>query len=241
MKHSEEVCKIVPALVKAQSLIKSAAKDTANPFFKSKYADLASVWEVCREPLSANGLAVTQDVTLEERGVAVSTRIWHESGEWMEFGPLVVLLSKEDAQGEGSATSYGRRYGLSAALSIVTDQGDDDGNGATGKPAGKTFMERMKRDESSPAGISAMRTKVNAACLDVAASTDWDTLEGWLNQPDTKRLAIAVCRDYPTLWRGDEPGSGLAGCIEVAGESREHTKSVDEWIDKVVAASRKVA
>ena len=58
--ESATIGKLVMALAKAQGQIKAAPKDSDNPFFKSKYADLASVWEACREPLAKNGLAVIQ-------------------------------------------------------------------------------------------------------------------------------------------------------------------------------------
>ena len=60
MIHSEQINELGAALAKAQGLIEGAKKDSANPFFKSKYADLASVWEACRKHLSDNGLSVTQ-------------------------------------------------------------------------------------------------------------------------------------------------------------------------------------
>jgi hypothetical protein len=71
-----------------------------------------------------------QDVTLQGDKIAVTTRLVHSSGQWMEFGPLPVPSMKQDAHGVGSATSYARRYGLSAAVGIVAD--DDDGNAAAG-------------------------------------------------------------------------------------------------------------
>lgn len=129
MEMSLECTKVVGAFISAQSSLEKASKDTENPFFKSKYADLNSIWLACQTALSENKLAAIQDVTTNDNGVAVSTRIVHESGEWLECGPLTVPLGKKDAQGVGSAITYGRRYGLSATLGIVADE-DDDGNAA---------------------------------------------------------------------------------------------------------------
>jgi len=136
MQTSESINEIATAMVKAQASMKPAVKDATNPAFRSKYADLAAVWDACRGPLTANGLTVWQDVTTEADGIAVRTRLVHTSGQWVEFGPLVVPLSKHDAHGVGSATSYGKRYGLSAAVGIVAED-DDDGNAAAqnAKPA----------------------------------------------------------------------------------------------------------
>lgn len=130
MQMSEKCDQVVGAFIKAQSSLKKAAKDTDNPFFKAKYADLNAVWAACQDALCDNDLAAIQDVQTSPDGVTVATRILHSSGQWIECGPLTVPLgAKRDAQGVGSAITYGRRYGLSATLGVVADE-DDDGNAA---------------------------------------------------------------------------------------------------------------
>ena len=54
MLQSESIKELATALAKAQGELKHASKDSVNPHFRSKYADLASVWEACREALSTN-------------------------------------------------------------------------------------------------------------------------------------------------------------------------------------------
>jgi hypothetical protein len=51
---------LASALAKAQAMMKPALKDSTNPHFKSKYADLTSIWEACRDALTKNGLSVAQ-------------------------------------------------------------------------------------------------------------------------------------------------------------------------------------
>lgn len=136
MKSSVEINEIAAAMAKAQAMLKPAHKESVNPAYRSKYADLASVWAAWQEAGPQCGLAVWQDVTTLEAGISVSTLITHASGQWMEFGPLVVPLAKHDAHGVGSATTYGKRFGLSASLGIVADD-DDDGNAAVGTPPQK--------------------------------------------------------------------------------------------------------
>lgn len=129
MTHSESIDKLAPALVQVQAHAGPALKQSNNPAFKSKYADLASCWEAVREPLAKAEIAVIQEATLTEAGVSVSTRLIHASGQWLETAPLTVPLgNKRDAHAVGSCVSYGKRYSLSAALGIVAD--DDDGNAA---------------------------------------------------------------------------------------------------------------
>ena len=57
---SKEINELAGALSKAQGQITGAVKDSENPFFKSKYADLAAVMDACRDPLSKNNLSYVQ-------------------------------------------------------------------------------------------------------------------------------------------------------------------------------------
>lgn len=128
---SETIGKIAEALSKAQGMMKGAVKDSQNPFFKQKYADLASVWDACREPLSKNGLSVTQTTRITDAGEPVIiTTLMHSSGEWMS-GELLVKPVKNDPQSIGSAITYGRRYALSAIVGIAPE--DDDAESAQGR------------------------------------------------------------------------------------------------------------
>ena len=132
---SPEIGKLAEALAKAQGAIEGAKKDSANPFFKSKYADLASVWDACRKALSDNALSVIQTTEAPEfpQTVIVDTRLCHSSGEWVQ-GRIVMKPVKDDPQGIGSCLTYARRYALSAMVGIAPE--DDDGNAATGKVEG---------------------------------------------------------------------------------------------------------
>jgi hypothetical protein len=128
--QSEQIGELAAALAIAQGKITGALKDSANPFFKSKYADLASVWDACRGPLSENGLAVIQQTESDDSGVFVITTLAHSSGQWMRS--RLRLHPKDDSpQGMGSAITYGRRYALASMVGVA--QVDDDGNAASGR------------------------------------------------------------------------------------------------------------
>ncbi len=126
--HSPSIAALAAALAKAQGQMGGARKDSVNPHLKSSYADLASVWDACRDALSANGLAVVQQVGTDTRGAAVTTMLLHSSGEWLR-SRCVVPLTKNDAQGFGSAVTYARRYALAAVVGVAPV--DDDGHAAT--------------------------------------------------------------------------------------------------------------
>lgn len=139
------------ALAKAQGAIEGAKKDTDNPFFKSKYADLASVWDACRKQLSENGIGVLQfpDFDPETKIVSVETILTHSAGYEKSFRTRVPL-SKVDAQGVGSGITYARRYALMAAIGIAPE--DDDGNAAAEKGynanTGKRTSNSLKQEEA---------------------------------------------------------------------------------------------
>ncbi len=136
MKHSETFAKLSAALVAAQAQIKGVAKNSTNPHFKSKYASLDDIVAAVRPVLASQELAIVQgacDPIIDHggslEGFSVETMLVHESGEWIA-NAAIVPLTKVDAQGAGGAMTYGRRYGLSALLSLATDE-DDDGNVAS--------------------------------------------------------------------------------------------------------------
>ena len=153
MKTSESIKELASALAQAQRDMTGAKKDTANPFFKSKYADLASCWGAARGVLPHNGLCVIQTTQQSDKDeVIVLTRLAHTSGEWIE-GELALPVSKANAQGYGSALTYARRYGLCAIVGIAPE--DDDGNAAaaakpiTGKQVAVDQLESMSVEEQT--------------------------------------------------------------------------------------------
>jgi hypothetical protein len=134
MHTSEQINELAAALAKAQGEIKGAAKDSANPFFKAKYADLASVWDACRVALTRNGLSVTQTATADGARVSVETRLLHASGQWL--GDTLTVTAKEDSpQAIGSAITYARRYGLAAITGVAPEDDDGEAAQARSKPA----------------------------------------------------------------------------------------------------------
>jgi len=141
--QSESIANLALALSIVQGKLTYAVKDSANPFFKSKYADLESVWDACRGLLSDNGLAVMQFPGLytdHDKSMSLTTVISHKSGEYLSQ-EMSVPVTKADAQGAGSALTYMRRYALAAVVGVV--QADDDGNAAS-NPQSKPAVVKPK-------------------------------------------------------------------------------------------------
>lgn len=149
MNHSESLANIGAALSKAQAAVKIAVKDSVNPHLKSKYADLGSVFDACRDALAENGLSVVQMPVSDEPGyIALETMLLHASGEFISSRARV-RLQKDDPQGAGSGLTYLRRYSLSAALGVVSD--DDDGHAASAPRGQQKGQQTPPRPQSAPA------------------------------------------------------------------------------------------
>jgi hypothetical protein len=185
MKMSEKIDLISDALSKAQSKVQTAKKDANNPFFKSKYADLASNWEACRGPLTENGLAVVQFPTsepltckveretspdhwelLEVEGtrVSVETVLTHSSGQFFSE-VLSAVVPETKPQAIGSAITYLRRYMLQSVAGVAPEE--DDGEAAHGRQDGKAQYNQRPAPQQNrkPANGTPPTKKAEAAKL----------------------------------------------------------------------------
>lgn len=131
---------IASALLKAQMKMGNAKKDSTNPFFRSKYADLNAVREACIPFLNENGIVVLQPIVHIDGKNFVKTLLLHESGESIESLTEIIYNKVNDAQAQGSGITYARRYGLQSLVNIGAD--DDDGNKASNTK--QTIIENKK-------------------------------------------------------------------------------------------------
>jgi hypothetical protein len=182
LNKSETIKEIAAALVKAQASIKGALKDSTNPHFRSKYADLSSVVEAVKEPLLKQGITFLQGVHDAEGGVAIETVLLHSSGEWIS-STLRIPATKNDAQGFGSAITYGRRYGLQSMCGVPAE--DDDGNAATASNSGSSGV--IKPTDGARERVEPKRRKV---VEDTAVQ-----VRDYLSE-DRDFDAFALCEDF---------------------------------------------
>ena len=160
MQTSETINELAAALAKAQGQFHSANRSRLNPFTNSRYATLADVMDVCRTPLSENGLSLIQTPETCDTPdlVVITTRLMHSSGQWIEGTVCfpVVNVGKggqrlsADAQSVMSAYTYARRCGISSILGIAQDTEDDDGNAAAGRQAVKAGNATSGKQAQNP-------------------------------------------------------------------------------------------
>ena len=153
--QSESIDQLAAAIVKAQLALVPAAKDHINPFFKSKYADLPTVWEASG-PFRENGIAITQSpMDAPDEYIVLDTQLSHISGQWMR-SRLKIRVAKNDPQGYGSALTYARRYALGCMTGIVTEE-DDDGNAASMPQKERTYQAAQQHKQTAQAKIAELR------------------------------------------------------------------------------------
>ena len=185
---------LAKALARAQLEIQNAGKNMkAEIVYKDggakrelKYADLAAVMDVIREPLAKNGLAFTQFPITDANGVTVLTRLMHESGEYLEAS-LWLPVPLKTPQGYGSSITYARRYGLSAMLGVASE--DDDGMGGPMQVPGAKAPPRSTKPQPQTADTTPMADgetmteldKIAARLKECASLQDVEKLAGEVN------------------------------------------------------------
>jgi hypothetical protein len=196
---------VYAALAAAQAEMGAALKDKKNDHFKSTYADLSSVIEAVRAPLTRHGISFHQPMVESEFGRGVKTILSHGESDTHIECVVPIIVGKNDMQGLGSAITYARRYGLMGMAGIAPD--DDDGNAAAASVKSNPNAEALGdawRDgvlDKLPADATARQKAeafATAICEGFAAkkteaslNTEWDR---------RKKLIDSMSERFPDLW-----------------------------------------
>jgi hypothetical protein len=225
-RRSDSIAALAAALSKAQGEIEAAKKDSENPYFKSHYADLASVWDVIRKPFSEAGLAVMQfprstripSVKPDEDDsglVEVETVLAHSSGEWVSE-TLAMPVANYTAHGVGAAITYGRRYALISFAGVSAE--DDDGNGAV--------------EPNKFAAANSLRNSTLAALTTIAQQGTDALADAWNKL--TKEARKACQADLPSLKARAEQHAATAGMKGHGGNKPEPSNPIMELQDHIL-------
>lgn len=198
--------KLAAALAKAQGQMKNPEKNRRGQARGGKYmyADLASVLDAVRGPLSENGIAIIQSVnaTPDGAGSCLVTSLIHSSGESAES--VYPLPKGAGAQEMGSAITYARRYSLCAMTGVV---GEDDDDGAQAEQAGTgrnpeqamrdELIERMGRASLGNGAVMAYCREAGLGDGKTVDELSADAVEGLLKTWDDAVKAIKAAKKTP--------------------------------------------
>lgn len=188
MRQSETIAKLADALAKAQAEMHNPSKNSENPHFRNKYADLSEVVNVTRPALAKHGLSVAQFPGFSDGVVTVETMLMHASGEWLA-GTVSAPAQKQDPQGIGSAVTYLRRYSLAALCGVA--QEDDDGDAARASGGQRQQARPAARKEAAPAAMTDEQAQKIDELLEASTLTEEDRAAAvaFLGQAATKERA----------------------------------------------------
>ena len=198
MLMSDQIDALATALAKAQGSMKPAAKDAKNPHLRNSYADLPSVVETAREPLSTNGLSISQFPLQSSSGMRLTTMLMHNSGQYIidDGLPLEYEASKgvNLAQALGSMLTYCRRYGYMGMTGIVAaDATEDDGT-----KAGPPNQKRQKPPATIP---PELRKQAGTLADSINDSNDPGWISDQIDANGELLEAIAISGPDGPAWR----------------------------------------
>ena len=169
---------IYESLINARREFKPLIETAKNPFFKSTYAPLAEVINSVKDALSNNNIGFFQSVdpigekeivnitTTDKTGVVkteqkvvsfskITTTLFAGNGEKIETSyPLII--ADTDPQKVGATVTYAKRYALTAALGIASE--DDDAQSVS-RPAAQTASAKPTQQAKPATSAKPAETK----------------------------------------------------------------------------------
>ena len=255
--QKNNLSKIAEALSKARSEMTSLIKDKENPFFNSKYASLASVYQTIKEPLFDNGLTLSQPFEIENCRHILRTLLIHKSGEYLES--KMILPDLKDPQKIGSAITYYRRYSIMALIGISEEDEDDDGNSASSGHKKISRGQVSKLEELINVHIS-IRKRLLETCDGAIENLTVDRFEGamkWVSKSVDKIEGSVDIEAFKLKFQIDNPDSPACLFIEhisnqtnnndieltiqqCAKEPDVFEKNLDRYKEKVLSKSNPI-
>ena len=149
MLTSETTTSLFKAMIAAAPEISSIGK--SKQAYGYKYATLDALIDMLRSVLPKHGLWYVQMPTRQNGVSTLTTRVIHDSGEWIE--DTIEMTDTElqgkanDTQRVGASITYYRRYALSAIFGVSADE-DVDGNlnNIRQQPTRQTTQPAKKQD-----------------------------------------------------------------------------------------------
>lgn len=148
---SEATNELYAALAKAQGKFKTVIASRkvsittkAGATYTYNYATLATIMDMVREPLSENGLSISQPIYDD----SIYTILGHSSGQFTMA--RLPLPESVDIKQLGANISYLRRYMITALVGITVDEEDDEAVADASLPQRRNQPQQSYRPPQPP-------------------------------------------------------------------------------------------
>lgn len=180
---SDQLDKLFEAKAKALGAMKNAPRTCKSHY--GMYADLATIWDTIRKPLSENGLDVIQSFAPygEDGGIMLVTTLGHSSGQFIRsFLPIKGNLQP---QALAATATYLKRIELAAIVGVAAEDEDD------GEMAERAATVASVEDEARVERIGTQKlkeAKTSSERAEILAKAEKRVFEGTLSQGALDRL-----------------------------------------------------
>lgn len=207
------------ALLKAQSEFPTIGRHkTAKVPTKSggeysyDYADLGDILRAVDPILWANGLVMTQPITITENGLVIRTTLVHPASGEREVADFPLPMDGAGAQAVGSLITYFRRYSAQAMLGIVTESDSDAQDVDVPRRSPQRSSAAPRRSGVSGAGSTAQTHDADLGRLLAILKDDVGRLD---------EGGRAEWEDYKSEWNWDANFKAGALTVEMVNDARK--------------------
>lgn len=188
MKSSESIKNIAGAIVKAQAEVENLYPSSKG--YGYDYVPLNKIIDTLKVVLPKYGLAYIQLPFGGQSGntVGLSTRIVHDSGEWIEETaefPVTDMKGVNATQKAGAAITYFRRYALLSAFGITGDKDVDANDQAWNKTSSQQKSQTSNAQKTPKFSETEEAKQLKNSILD------------WINNGTiSDKQSLAYAEDY---------------------------------------------
>lgn len=182
---SPELDKLFEAKSKALGQMKNAPRTCKSHY--GMYADLATIWDTIRKPLTDNGLDVIQTFVQggDDGTILLVTTLGHCSGQFIRsFLPIKGTLQPQQL---AATATYLKRVELAAIIGVAAED-DDDGETANRVAVSQAVEEEGRVEQMATKALRAAKTAEKRA--EVLARAQQRVDEGTLPPAAVGRLKL---------------------------------------------------
>lgn len=182
--------------------------------FRYSYAELEDVMAAVKPALHENGLAIMNNVTMPGTNVvSVTAVLLHTSGQIHETDPMIFQVDN-DPKSVGAATTYGKRYTISALCGVASEDDMDapEKQQQQGKPQAAAKPQQSKPQNTKAADSDKGEQPITSAQVDrlkrivKEAGVKGGDMKAWLNGMEIADSAHIKRNQYDNIVQAVQSG-----------------------------------